>query len=113
MSAPIHTVLDAMKIDSGKPESAINAEPLSHSVDPNLRKVAADPLPFSECPACFDSEDGSSDSEEDSVDDKEWETFLLILAPIPESDDREQACMRRARALLQQVRPRFPAFPRR
>jgi len=103
MSLPIHTLLDGMKIDAKKSESARDAESLAHSNDANIHWAAVvDPLPLSEDPWVH-SDDDSSHSEEDSVDGKELETFSPILAPIPKYTDAEESVMRRARILVQQV----------
>ena len=102
MSPPIHTLLDGMKIDARKPESARDAEFLAHFKDANIQAAVDDPLPLSEDPWVH-SEDDSSHSEEDSVDGKELETFSPILAPIPKYTDAEESVMRRARILVQQV----------
>jgi len=74
MSPPIHTLLDGIKIDARKPESARDAESLAHFKDANIQVVVVDPLPLSE-ESWIQSEDDSSNSEEDSVDGKEPEIW--------------------------------------
>jgi hypothetical protein len=95
-------MLNGMKIDARNPELA-HAEVLARSKDANFQSAVVDPLLLSE-EAWIHSEDDSSHSdEEDSVDGEELETFSLILAPIPKYAGAEEAVMRRARALVQQV----------